>query len=56
MFLLLKSKPRHPELIVRPVYGWYETENNAWRWTAKQFALDVVAPAGQPPSAFALRV
>lgn len=56
LFALLKSRPRCPELLVRPVYGWFEPENNAWRWTAKSFGLEVVLPADITPSEFALRI
>lgn len=56
MFVLLRSKPRFPDLLVRPLYGWFEPEHNAWRWTAKQFGLEVVPPAGVTPSEFALRI
>ena len=55
MFLLLKSRPRHPELLVRPLYGWYAPGDNAWRWTAKAFGLEVVPPADGAVSEFALR-
>jgi len=56
MFVLLKSRPRHPELLVRPSYGWFEPENNAWRWTAKRFGIEVVPAAGGTLSEFALRI
>ncbi|MEN6534128.1 MAG: hypothetical protein ABFD89_10730 [Bryobacteraceae bacterium] len=55
MFVLLKSQPRHPELLVRPTYGWYEPENDSWRWTAKTFGLEIVPPAEGKLSEFALR-
>lgn len=56
MFILLKSRLRHPELLVRPVYGWFEPESNAWRWTARRFGLDVVLPADSASSEFALGI
>jgi len=55
MFVLLKSRSRHPALLVRAVHGWYAPENDAWRWTAKTFALEVVPPAEGTLSEFALR-
>jgi hypothetical protein len=55
MFVLLKSRTRHPDLFVRPLHGWYAPENAAWRWTAKTFALEVVPPADGALSEFALR-
>ena len=55
MFVLLKSRPRHPDLLVRALHGWYAPENDKWRWTAKTFALEVVPPADGTPSEFALR-
>lgn len=55
MFVLLKSRPRHPDLLVRALHGWYAPENEAWRWTAKTFALEVVPPAKGALSEFALR-
>jgi len=55
MFVLLKSRPRHPDLLVRALHGWYAPENEQWRWTAKNFALEVVPPADGALSEFALR-
>jgi hypothetical protein len=43
MFVLLKSRPRHPGLLVHALGGWYAPENDRWRWTAKSFALEVVS-------------
>ena len=56
MFVLLKSRPRHPGLLVRALHGWYAPENDRWRWTAKTFALEVVPPADGALSEFALRL
>jgi SAM-dependent methyltransferase len=56
MFVLLKSVPRHPELQVRPLYGWYAVENDEWRWTAKNFGLEVVLPEQGSLSEFALQI
>ena len=56
MFLLLKSRLRHPELDVRPLDGWYPAENDAWCWTAKQFSLQVALPEAERTSEFALRM
>ena len=55
MFVLLKSRLRHPDLLVGALHGWYAPENDEWRWTAKSFALEVVPPADGTPSEFALR-
>jgi hypothetical protein len=55
MFVLLKSRPRHPGLLVRALHGWHAPENDRWRWTAKTFALEVVPPAEGTLSEFALR-
>jgi len=54
MFVLLRSRTRSPELWVRPLAGWHAVETG-WRWTARRFALEVVLPAGQTTSEFALR-
>jgi hypothetical protein len=43
MFVLVKSRTRHPGLHVRVVEGWHPAENDAFRWTAKQFALEVTS-------------
>ena len=56
MFVLLKSRSRYPELLVRPAYGWFEPENSAWRWTAKGFGLEVIPPAEAALAEFALRI
>jgi hypothetical protein len=56
MFVLLKSRPRHPGLLVRALHGWYAPENDQWRWTGKAFALEVVPPAEGALSEFALRL
>jgi len=55
MFVLLKSRARHPELQVRPVEGWHAPEEDRWRWTAKQFSLEVILPSKSRSSEFALR-
>jgi hypothetical protein len=55
MFVLLKSRPRHPGLLVRALHGWYPPETDRWRWTRKTFALEVVPPADGALSEFALR-
>jgi len=54
MFVLLRSRTRHPELWVRPMEGWHAVETG-WRWTARRFALEVSLPAAQRTSEFALR-
>ena len=52
-FVLARSRTRHPGLYVRPLDGWHAAENDAFRWTAKRFALEVTAPEGSRE--FALR-
>jgi 2-polyprenyl-3-methyl-5-hydroxy-6-metoxy-1,4-benzoquinol methylase len=53
-FLLLRSRARHPELLVRPLAGWHGVEDG-WRWTAKRFSLEVALPTAQSTAEFALR-
>ncbi|HLJ44474.1 MAG TPA: methyltransferase domain-containing protein [Bryobacteraceae bacterium] len=55
IFLLAKSRVRHPELHVRALDGWYEAEQDAFRWTAKRFALEAALPLSEPAREFALR-
>lgn len=55
MFVLLKSRTRHPELQVRPVEGWHAPEEDRWCWTAKRFSLEVILPPESRSSEFALR-
>ena len=55
IFVLLKSKRLHPEFYVRPLDGIYPVEESGWRWTAKQFHLEVTVARDLPPSEFALR-
>jgi tRNA (mo5U34)-methyltransferase len=55
MFLLAKSRQRHSELSVRPLYGWYDTEEGQWRWVAKRFGLEVILHPGESATEFALR-
>lgn len=52
-FILAKSATRHPGLRARLLEGWHTIENDAFRWTAKRFALEVTTPEGS--RAFALR-
>jgi 2-polyprenyl-3-methyl-5-hydroxy-6-metoxy-1,4-benzoquinol methylase len=54
IFVLLRSRARHPELLVRPLEGWHEVESG-WRWTARRFALEVALPTAEPAAEFALR-
>ncbi len=55
IFLLAKSRVRHPELHVRSLDGWYEAEQDAFRWTAKRFSLEAALPISEPSREFALR-
>jgi SAM-dependent methyltransferase len=53
VFVLAKSRARHPELYVRPLEGWHPIENDAFRWTARRFSLEVTLP--EAAHEFALR-
>ncbi len=53
VFILAKSRIRHPGLHVRPLEGWHPAENDEFRWTAKRFALEVAVP--ERACEFALR-
>src|SRR6185436_7435498 len=55
VFLLARSRLRHPGLHVRAAGGWHEVENDAYRWTERRFGLDVLLPASEPAREFALR-
>ena len=56
MFVLLKSKRLHPEFYVRPLDGFHVVEEAGWRWTAKQFSLEVTVAPNLAPAEFALRL
>lgn len=51
--ILAKSRTRRPGLAVRLLGGWHAVEDNAFRWTAKQFSLEVTVP--ERAHEFALR-
>jgi hypothetical protein len=53
IFVAAKSRTRHPGLHVRALGGWHAPEGEAFRWTARRFALEVTLP--EPASEFALR-
>jgi hypothetical protein len=53
IFVLLRSRTRHPELWVRPLEGWHAVETG-WRWTARRFGLEVALPQSATAE-FALR-
>ena len=53
VFIVAKSRTRHPGLHVRQLEGWHDPEGEAFCWTAKQFALQVTLP--EPAFEFALR-
>jgi len=53
IFVLVKSRTRYPGLHVRLLEGWHSVENDAFRWTAKRFALEVTLP--ERADEFALR-
>ena len=55
IFVLLRSQVRHPDLYVQPGEGWYEIEDDRWRWTAKSFSITVALPPDRKLSEFALR-
>jgi tRNA (mo5U34)-methyltransferase len=44
MFVVLQSRVYYPALHVRTASGWHEIEQDAFRWTAKSFALEIVLP------------
>jgi tRNA (mo5U34)-methyltransferase len=48
LFVILKSRTRHPGLHLRTLAGWHATEGaseqDAFRWTAKRFAIEVTLP------------
>ena len=52
--VVAKSRIRHPGLYVRPLEGWHPAEDDAFRWTAKRFSLDVRPP--ERAHEFALRI
>jgi hypothetical protein len=56
IYVLLKSRIRHPELYARPLEGWHEVEQDKWRWTAKRFSIEVTLPSTERPAEFALRL
>jgi len=43
-YVIVKSRTRHPGIHVRPLSGWHPIENDTFRWTTKQFALEVTLP------------
>jgi tRNA (mo5U34)-methyltransferase len=57
LIVIVKSRTRHPGLHVRLLEGWHATErvteHDAFRWTAKRFAMEVTLP--EPAHEFALR-
>ena len=53
---LLRSRIRFPELHVRPLDGWHEIENDAWRWTDRHFSLEATLPEEPPAREFALKL
>jgi SAM-dependent methyltransferase len=56
IFLLLESRVRFPDVRVRLLDGWHAPEEGGWRWTAKEFAFEVVLPRRRPAKEFALAV
>lgn len=55
MFVLLKSRVHFPQLHIRVTEGWHPLEGS-FRWTAKNFALEVVLPLEKPFSGFSLSI
>ena len=53
IFVLARSRTRHPALHLRALDGWHGIENDVLRWTARRFALEVTLP--EPAREFALR-
>ena len=54
--LLLRSRIRFPELHARPLDGWHDIENDAWRWTNRRFSLEVTLPQEPVAREFALKL
>ena len=44
LLVIVKSRTRHPGLHLRLLEGWHATEEDAFRWTTKQFAMEVTLP------------
>ena len=44
LFVIVKSRTRHPGLHLRLLEGWHATEDDAFRWTAKRFSMEVTLP------------
>jgi tRNA (mo5U34)-methyltransferase len=55
IFLLLKSRRRYANVHARPLDGWHPVEEDAWRWTAKRFAIEAVLPQGGATREFTLQ-
>ena len=53
IFVLAKSRTRHPGLHVRALEGWHAPEGDSFRWTERRFALEVTLP--EPAREFAMR-
>jgi tRNA (mo5U34)-methyltransferase len=52
-FIVGKSRTRHPGMYVRMLDGWHAQEDGGYRWTARQFGLQVTL--AEPAREFALR-
>jgi tRNA (mo5U34)-methyltransferase len=44
VFCLLRSRAFEPMVRSQLLHGWHALENNAWRWTEKQFSIAMEAP------------
>ena len=53
LFVIVKSRTRHPGLHLRLLEGWHATEHDSFRWTAKRFSMEVTLP--ERAHEFALR-
>jgi hypothetical protein len=52
--VLARSRIRFPDLHVKLLHGWHAVEADGWRWTEKDFALQVLLPRDRPTKEFAL--
>jgi tRNA (mo5U34)-methyltransferase len=53
VFVVAKSRTRHPGMHVRTLDGWYQAEEGGYRWTARRFGLEVTL--AEAAREFALR-
>ncbi len=56
MFVLARSRFRFPELHLRLLKGFHAIERESWRWTAKEFGIEVTLPPTCKFTNFALKL